>query len=184
MLLLPWTQRICHESGPREIREAQTARSSRLTIPVPPAKSREVGFSECAPGASCGGCPLSEDPAYWEESAINRLTKFEREEAGSTVERIRVARDDDNPEGTLKVAVSKGVASSESPSAIAPDALIPWADKAMYAGIGKASVNSAERPLRQPGHPYPAVADRDRPTGADPGALRAWPNTQSNPRIL
>ena len=92
--------------------------------------------------------------------------------------------DDYNPEGTLKVAVSLDVASSESPGATAPDALITLADKAMYAGIGKALVNSAEPPLRQPGHPYPAVVDRDREAGADPGALRAWPNTQSNPRIL
>jgi hypothetical protein len=95
-----------------------------------------------------------------------------------------VAIGDDNPEDTLKVALSVVVASPEWPSATAPDALIALADKAMHAGIGKALVNSAEPPLRQPGHPYPAVVDRDRQAGADPCALRAWPNTQSNPRIL
>ncbi len=94
-----------------------------------------------------------------------------------------MAIDDDNPEGRLKVAVSIRVASSESPSATAPGTIITLADKAMYAGIGKALVNSAEPPLRQPGRPYPAVVDRDRQAGADPCALRAWPNTQSNPRI-
>jgi hypothetical protein len=48
-----------------------------------------------------------------------------------------MAIDDHNPEGTLKVAVGIGVASSESPSATAPDALNTLANKAMHAGISK-----------------------------------------------